>query len=533
MAVNLDEDAFEELRELLGNEPIIDGPPKEERTWAPELNHSQQECFDSTARFLLLWGDRGGGKTYGAGHKIVRHLYEYQNAFALILVGVKSQATAGGIWEKLELEILPDWGKNLGLEYQEAKMDEMRYRYRMVKNAWGGWSKLLLISAPHEALLKTRIRGFEPSLIFVDEGTTLGGPGYFTAVTQQLGRRPGVPLQQYIMATNPDGPSHWVYKRFFEIPLQESKNRDGEVISPAGEWDKRYQTIEMTSRDNKYLNETYYESVMEATRNDPIEIARMVEGKWVDRPTGDGIFGNSFFPEIHIVGDAKKRVLPSKNFPIIFGYDLGSANNAIIWMQLIPTTDNGAVWVIFDEMVYNDKNLKTRVLVREQLRRWMFWNRNRGVEYKTESISDDSAFNQFRAAGGSYDVLDYERESKELIETSFKDKGLHPIKMKAAPKFAGSIEARVRIMNNLLHNEKIIISSSCVRVKQMFMNLQCENVKDGKYDPSAAFKPKRSRYVHTFDALTYPMIYHELTGNIVKGSQEVKSELLDIGLGHR
>ncbi|MBW1635281.1 MAG: phage terminase large subunit [Deltaproteobacteria bacterium] len=411
-------------------------------------------------------------------------------------------------------------------------MDEMRYRYRMVQNAWGGWSKLLLISAPHEDILKNRIRGFEPSFVFVDEGTTLGGPGYFTAVVQQIGRRPGVPLQQYLMATNPDGPSHWVYKRFFEIPLKESKNRQGDIISPEGEWDKRYIQIEMTSKDNTYLNDSYYESVIEATRDDPIEIERMVEGKWVDRPVGDGIFANSFFPEVHVMGNAKKRVLPSMNYPITFGYDLGSANNAIIWMQMIPTKDRGIVWVVFDEMVYINQKLKTRVLVREQMRRMMFWNRIRKMHYNYEDISDDSAFNQFRpGSDGSYDVLDYERESKELIKTSFKD--LKPIKMKAAPKFGGSVEARVRIVNNLLNTERLIVSSSCTKVKQMFLNLQCEKVKEGKYDPSAAFKPKRSIYIHTFDAMTYPMLHHELSGNNVRKADETKSELLDIGIGNR
>jgi len=63
VALDFDDDAFEELRELLGNEPIVDGPPEEPLTWAPTLTADQQRVFDMTARFGLMWGDRGGGKT--------------------------------------------------------------------------------------------------------------------------------------------------------------------------------------------------------------------------------------------------------------------------------------------------------------------------------------------------------------------------------------------------------------------------------------------------------------------------------------
>ncbi len=532
MKMDLDDAIFEELEGLLGNEPIEDRPPDEELTWAPDLTECQQRIFDSTAKFGLAWGDRGGGKTFGIGHKIVRHCYENQNAFALIIVGVRSQATLGGIWEKLDLEILPEWHDQLGIKYTEPKMDEMRYRFRMVQNAWGGWSKILLVSFPYADILKKRIKGFEPSFIFVDEGTTLESPIYFSAVTQQLGRRPGVSLQQYWMATNPAGPSHWVYKRFFQIPLEESKHKKGpkkgQIISPEGEWDDRYEVIEMTSDDNRWLNEDYYETVTEAVRDDEIEEQRMLEGKWIDRPSGDSIFASEFHPEIHIRGDAKKRILPSKNFPITIGYDVGPANKAIVFMQSIPTEDYGLVWVVFDEMVYVNRTMRTETVVREEMRRMAFWNRKREMKYDHLHISDDSAFNKFHENTGSYDVLDYETHSRKIAK-SFDD--LNAIKMKPAPKFKGSVEARVRLLKDLLVSERLLVSSSCKKTKEMLLNLKSEKVKEGVYDASAGFKPKRSVHLHVFDALTYPIIWHQTGGVRVTGVTDHKTEILDIGVG--
>jgi len=533
MAKQVDDDAFDVLKGMLDGDAketdkthLVDG-------WQPNFAPTQQKIFDSNARFILAWGNRGGGKTYGIGHKLVRHCYENVNAFALIIVGVRSMATQGGIWEKLGVEILPLWQRHLGVDYDVEKMDEQRYRYRMIKNMHGGWSKILLISVPYGHIIRNRIKGFEPSIVFVDELTTLPDPDFFTAVVQQIGRRPHIEgAQQYLAACNPDGPSHWVYRRFFQIPLEVSHNSKGEVISKEGEWDPRYAVFELDKKENEeHLNESYYESVHEATRDDPVEMQRMLEGKWVDRPTGSAIFRGQFLPEVHVWGDLKKRVLPSTKFPIIVGYDLGQANNAIVLMQAIPIADKGLVWVIFDEMIYTDRKIEYLILVRELVRRMAFWNRRLDHVFLWDHISDDSAFNQFRpGAGSSYDVLDIERISKKVV-SSFKD--IPPIRMKAAPKFKGSVESRVRLLSDLLVHERIVVSSSCVKIKNMFLNLESQKLKAGTYDPAAGFKPKRSVYLHSFDALTYPILKHDIGDNFMSGTSSAKTELLDMGVVRR
>ena len=74
--------------------------------------------------------------------------------------------------------------------------------------------KEIINSLPPQLLLKCA------DISTLDNSTTtltnLDTDDYFNAVVQQLGRRPGIDSpMQYTAACNPDGPSHWVYKRFF------------------------------------------------------------------------------------------------------------------------------------------------------------------------------------------------------------------------------------------------------------------------------------------------------------------------------
>jgi len=60
----------------------------------------------------------------------------------------------------------------------------------------------------------------------------------------------------------------------------------------------------------------------------------------------------------------------------------------------------------------------------------------------------------------------------------------------------------------------------------MFQNLISE--KPGKhYDPNIAFKPKRSIYIHPFDAMTYPIIFYNATPALSTG--HTSSHIMEIG----
>ena len=131
-------------------------------------------------------------------------------------------------------------------------------------------------------------------------------------------------------------------------------------------------------------------------------------------------------------------------------------------------------------------------------------------------------FNQFRAKTGSYDVRDIEEISRSKAETF----DLSPIRMKAAPKFSGSVESRVRLTIANLQADQILISAQCTNIYKMFQNLISE--KPGKhYDPNIAFKPKRSVYIHAFDAMSYPILHYNSTPVFTTAS--ISSEIMNIG----
>lgn len=516
--------AFSSLGAMIADEEAPASLPtnriRRGKGWIPSLGKTQMKIFHCPSPYVLAYGERATGKTHGLLHKLNRHCYENPNALALVLVGVRSQALIGGAWEKLQLDILPEWKEGLNLEVTEERMNEMRMRFFYMQNMHGGWSKVVLMSIPWGAQLKDRIKGIEPSFVLVDELTTLQNPDYFNVIVQQLGRRKGITgVQQYTAACNPDGPRHWVYKRFFETPLL-ANPVTGKV---AGVWDNDYAVFHVPITENeKNLDPKYFNRVMEAVRDDPIEEARMIRGEWVDRPVGTAIFKDHYKEEFFTA----KPIIPNDRFPIVIGYDLGTANNAIIFMQMIPFRKEN-LWTIFDEMVYTDRRLDFQMtLIPHLMTRMNWWQTQTGKTFHWMHISDNSAFNQFRSSGGSFDVLVVERASLAMKRTF---PNLPTIRMEPAPKFKGSVEIRVRMMMQLMSRDLVRISPRCTKIKDMLICLESEKYKGEVYNPSLPFSPRRSKHLHPFDAMTYPMIALDLksySGGIASG--ESKSEIIGL-----
>jgi len=482
---NLTHSDFSAVADLFGSANDSQEDTSLKVDYVPGLGKTQMQIFKCKARYILAHGERGTGKTYGFLHKGVSHCVNNFNALVLVVVGVKSQATQGGAWHKLKTEILPQWKDEANLIHTEEHMDEQRNRYIDVQNKFGGASRIVLISLPWGIQVADRIRGFEPSMVFVDELTTLMSPDYFDAVTQQLGRRPGIDdPQQYCGATNPDGPTHWVYKRFFEVPMK------------TGKWNRRYAVFHVPFKENqKHMPKDYRDQVLEATSEDETLRKRMLEGEWIDRPSGEAIFADSFSSSLHVFGDMDTRITPYKDLPVFVGYDLGIANNAIVFMQ--PLHVNGRMkWTVFDEMIYIDRRIAYDLLVPNLMRRMKLWQTAAGGEISWVHYSDDSAFKFFRPNSGSYDVMDIQRRSREVIKDF---PGLIPLKIKAAPKFSGSVERRVQILAERFSKEEVVISKHCPRLIAMAKFLESDPKKGG-------FTPKRSQYLHGFDALTYPLL---------------------------
>ena len=98
------------------------------------------------------------------------------------------------------------------------------------------------------------------------------------------------------------------------------------------------------------------------------------------------------------------------------------------------------------------------------------------------------------------------------------------IKMISCPKGKGSVEARVRLLTSKLFQDEVYVSALCVNTTEMLLHLES--------DAKAPMKPKRSKWVHKFDSLTYPLLKLELNGNISALNSEVhQARLVHCGTG--
>lgn len=508
--VKLSDDAIETLRDLIDppeQPPETGRTPDSNEPWSPSLGPTQQRIFDSPCRQILAYGEKGSGKSIGCIHKVVRHCYENDNALVVILVHVRSMATKGGAWDKLVNMVIPEWTKGLGIQASDPKQDSQKNEYIWIENQFGRWSQVLLISAPHPSQLRVRIRGYEPSMVFVDELTSCEDETYLQAVSAQVGRRPGIQgPQQYIAACNPEGPSHWVYKVWWEDAFDET----------TGLWDPDYEKYHVPISENeKNLPPGYLKNLIKLYRKDPVEAARMLHGEWIDRPSGTAIFRENWNPNVHVFPDPKDvhagRIMPHPDYPIIIGADPGATHNAFIFLQRLPLK-NRMQWVVFDEMVYVKRRILYSVLMPAIVRRWSKWNeavfgKDRPADkfLRAVWISDNSAFNQFRAAGGSFDVLELEKAARPECARL----GLPPVRFRQAPKFKGSVAARVGMTMDAMSGEEpcLIVSSACKKMRRSFELLESVAQKTGEpYDPSLGMQPARSEHLHPFDAFSYPLL---------------------------
>lgn len=509
---------FEALGDALRPPP----PPAKrgagDEDWMPSLNPAQWKLFMCEAKYILAWSEKFSGKTYACAHKVMKHAYENRNAFVIMLTRTGNMSTDGGAWWKLMNDVLPQWQDGLGIKSKKG-MDKQHNEFVWVQNQFNEWSMIMCTSAPHPEQLNERFRGREPSMVFVDELTACNSDEYFKAIAIQLGRRPLVEgVQQYIAATNPDDPDHWVHKTWFG---------DGTEGSEPG---PDYVNIYFPAQENyRNVGEDYFKGLVNVYKGDDAGAAWMIRGEWVARPSGDGLFREIYQVAIHVrplndegKPDPRNRLGMHPDFPMLVGVDPGSVCNAFSFQQWLPV-DGKYKWSMFDEIVTNKKRVSYDKFIPAVMRRMRWWMDECGKDVPFVWISDTSAFNQYRAANGSFDALEFER----LFEAYRKELKLGPLKIKAAPKFNGSVVARVRLAQKMLADNEVVVSSGCTFTQKMFLMLESKKAKMGEpLDPEAMLTPQRSDYLHVFDAASYLWLAASLSPTAVQPTSSGDQSLI-------
>jgi hypothetical protein len=485
--------------------------------WKPKLNPTQYLIFDEVSEVLVGHGPKGSGKSMGFLHKIVRHCYENNNALALIIGSTARVATEGAGHDLVDM-VLPAWKDGnrdrdgrlldggIGLEFTHWKLDPVtKDRHLWISTRFGGWSKVLLVSIPYGKLVKSRLFGIQPSLVYVDELHNCDTDEYYTFSNAQLGRRRGIAgYQQWMASTNPERPKHWTYRLLFEdcVVATGGKTWPNDPEKPGIRRDEKFAIYQVPFSENEdNLPPGYAGRLVSTFRKDKTMYARMIEGKWVDYPSGQAIFKHDFSEQYHIIGDSKKGtgIVPRRDVPIIIGYDTGQVHTGISFMQCVETK-YGPMWLVFDELCYYGQRIPYRKLTRSLLAKIAYWNRRMEFRFHYWSIGDDQATTQYSPNTGSTTSRDIQDFSREIIAESSAFEGIQPIRIIGCPKPPGSKSSRVELTSDLLQSRMLVVSASCEWHRNMFLHLEGD-------DSGGEFTPKRGRYIHTFDSMTYP-IYH-------------------------
>ncbi len=508
------------MSEIPEYSPDFLAPPKETPKapevvsdgWMPDLNPTQLKIFNDTARFVLASGPRASGKSIGCLHTVVRHCYDCDNALAVIAALTIRVADKGVLYE-LENFVLPIWrdgnrypefldgqphpqarelkDSGIGLQYLPARIDpNTKDSLLWIVNRHGGWSCIMLISLPFPQVIAARLKGLSYSCFYMEEISECSTDDYFRHPAAQLGRRRGMEgaPQQFFASCNPKGPSHWLYKIFYQQAIDEE----------TGKRDPDFSVYHVPLTENiGNIPPGYIDQLKKAYRN-PIEQRRMIDGEWVDVPDGTGIFSPFFSMELHVWGDALKGigVMPSKGFPMICSWDVGPVNLCVTFLQRI-VTKTGSFWLVVDVCSFVGTYTPYHKAIPIILSRMDYWDQVSGTPLRYTHVSDESAFTTFRT-DGSYDSAEIERLGKGRI------------RLRACPKGRDSVRERITMVIGMLLDKELFVSATCDPVIQMFLNISAKNEKPGEYDANAGFKPVRSRHIHVLDSLTYGLFYFHL-----------------------
>jgi hypothetical protein len=457
--------------------------------WYPSISPKQLEIFNCNKRYLLVAGPRYSSKTIGVLHRLVRHCWETKSGRVGIFTKTIRNAKSG-VWSDLTDLIIPEWEENLdGFEVSVApKVDGVtKMNYMKIKNMHENETEIQLHSLDVDHDIEEKIKGTRFSMIFFSELSNFKDSCVFSISKGQL-RLPGLPYgrHQWIGDTNPaeEGTQSWIYKLWYEAPYAE-KHTDPEYAA-------QFETIEAMIYDNPYLTEHDRKDLIATFRPDPELYDRYVLGKWT-ASSSDSHFGKVFKHDIHVIGDADSPVeseweviLPSDSCTeLIGGWDLGDRNHSFHIMEKVHTM-SGTRWAVLDELVVLHADVSLEDFTGEALEKIETIEAQVDKPIRWTHWSDMSSMIRYRAAGNTYD--------HRVVAASSGGK----INLIGAPKFSGSVRQRVKLIKDLLMQNRFHISANCFRTIDMMRFLR-KGKSAGQYVINDDNK-------HSFDSLSYALI---------------------------
>lgn len=235
--------------------------------------------FRDKSQTLLLTGSAGGGKSRLAAEKVHAYCQKYPNTTALILRKAKewtSRSVVAFMWQAV-------MGRDPSIRFVN---NTFHYPNGSVIYAGG-----MLDDKQRES---ARSIGGEGGLdiVWMEEGNAFSRKDYEEMIGRV--RHTAADWQQIIITTNPDSPTHWIYKDLIQ--------GGGATVYYSGATDNPNNALAYINNLNK----------LTGTMRD-----RLVLGKWVQ---AEGAIYSEFDPAVHMI-DADKCPEFIRRFRVVdFGY---------------------------------------------------------------------------------------------------------------------------------------------------------------------------------------------------------------------
>jgi phage terminase large subunit len=247
----------------------------------------QVEPWRCKRRVMLLTGSAGGGKSYLAAHKLHAYCLKYPGAMALMLRKTRESMTNSTV-------LFVDRAIIAGATTVTHYPSKHRFEYSNGSIlAYGGM-------ADDQQREQIRSIGQDGSVdvVWMEEATGFTENDY-NEVTARI-RGKAASWRQIVLTTNPDTPSHWIYKRLIQ---------GGEAA-----------VFYSGATDNTYNPLDYIDTLASLTG---VLGLRLRDGQWIQ---AEGAVYDEFSDAVHVVDTYDET--QARNF--IAGVDWGFTNPGVI-----------------------------------------------------------------------------------------------------------------------------------------------------------------------------------------------------------
>ena len=262
---------------------------------------------DYEKRTEVYYGGAGSGKSHFIAQKLIyKGLTSKRKILVIRKVGNSLRDSVFSMFKS----VLSDWKL-----YEECKIKESLLTIDLPNG-----TEIIFKGLDDSEKIKS-IAGITD--IFIEECTEINQQE-FSQLNLRL--RSKEPYNQIFCAFNPVSKSNWVYKMWFE----KEYNHDTTMV------------LKTTYKDNKFLPDSYIESLLEMKETDPVMYKIYVEGTFASM--GKLIYTNWVEEDF----DWKQLIRENPNLEATFGFDFGYINDPSCMVCVLLDVPNRKMY-IFDE----------------------------------------------------------------------------------------------------------------------------------------------------------------------------------------